>query len=68
METVKADDAAKLGTSPNHAYEIVLSIGIKLVRTLVCLAYIHVNNGMDLQGKALQNQLLDLSATFWPSY
>jgi hypothetical protein len=46
METVKADDAAKLGTSPNHAYEIlVLSIGmkIKLVRMIICLAYIHVN-------------------------
>jgi len=66
METVKADDAAKLGTFPNHAYEIVLYIGIKLVR-MVCLAYIHVNNQMYLQGRALQNQLLDLSATFWPS-
>lgn len=67
METVKADDAAKLGTSPNHAYEtLVLSIGIKLVR-IICWAYIHVNNRMDLQGKALPNQLLDLSATFWPS-
>lgn len=46
METVKADDAAKLGTSPNHAYEIlVLSIGmkIKLVRMIIYLAYIHVN-------------------------
>jgi 7-hydroxymethyl chlorophyll a reductase len=46
METVKADDAAKLGTSPNHhLYGIlVLSIGIELVVTMtIRLAYIHVN-------------------------